>query len=142
MTATQQVQKLKVIEQIPKNLDRNGARKIFSDAGLTYGDVTIEKLQRLRNIINAKMVTSGLMEDSYMCKQRPFLRSRGKRWWAGIRCRSFYFNDRETVTFNPDGFIGFAGWADDKHIKPILEGFVEWVLEMQSIQPEDAADGR
>ena len=50
--------------------------------------------------------------------------------YAELRCKSHYFDNREAITFNTDGFIGFAGWADKTNIQPILEGFREWVAEM------------
>jgi hypothetical protein len=54
------------------------------------------------------------------------------RPYGGIRCRSFYFDDREVVTFNPDGFLGFAGWAADGNVQPILYGFVAWLEKMEA----------
>lgn len=52
--------------------------------------------------------------------------------YAEVRCKADYFDDREAVTFNTDGFIGFAGWADNTNVQPILEGFKEWVREMKA----------
>lgn len=40
-----------------------------------------------------------------------------------------YFKGREAISFNSDGFIGFAGWADDKNVQPFLRAFVLWVVE-------------
>lgn len=55
----------------------------------------------------------------------------GQREISGwINCKSFYFDDREAVTFNSDEFVGFAGWADDRNVQPILSGFCSWVDEM------------
>ena len=33
-----------------------------------------------------------------------------------------YFQDREAVSFNQGGFIGFAGWAGSTNLAPFLEG--------------------
>lgn len=38
-----------------------------------------------------------------------------------------YFKKREAISFNRDGFIGFAGWASDKDVQPFLYAFIEWV---------------
>lgn len=38
-----------------------------------------------------------------------------------------YFTQREAISFNADGFIGFAGWAADENLKPFLDAFYEWV---------------
>jgi hypothetical protein len=40
---------------------------------------------------------------------------------------SHYFTQREAISFNSDGFIGFAGWADSGNKSPLMSAFVEWV---------------
>lgn len=35
-------------------------------------------------------------------------------------------NEVNTVGFNADGWIGFAGWADQGNTNPILRAFIEW----------------
>ncbi len=123
---------------IPETTDQ--ARELFSSSGMTYKDITRENLQKLRNIVDLKMKESGCFKNTFRCKQRPFYHD-GDRICAGIRCKSFYFNDREAITFNPDGFIGFAGWADSKNIKPILAGFAEWLAdEKRTKQKKDITD--
>ena len=42
----------------------------------------------------------------------------------------YHFKDRECISFNPGGFIGFAGWADDRNVQPILKAFDKWMNEM------------
>ena len=39
---------------------------------------------------------------------------------------SHYFERRECISFNADGWIGFAGWADQGNTNPILRAFIEW----------------
>ena len=46
---------------------------------------------------------------------------------AYLRVDGPYFTDREAISFNADQFIGFAGWASDKNVKPFVNAFVEWV---------------
>lgn len=114
-------------------LTRDDARDLFAKAGLTYESVTRDSLQRLRALINTRMKASGLFKDTYRCRQRPkILQRNGKFLYAEVRCHAYYFDDREVVTFNPDGFIGFAGWAADDNVQPILAGFSEWVKETAS----------
>lgn len=114
----------------PEQIDRNTAREAFKQSGLTYDVVTRENLQRLRNIINKKMIEGGFIRGSFRCRQRAFMQATRRGLYAGIKCNAFYFKDREAVSFNPDGFIGFAGWADDTNIKPIVDGFIDWVKEI------------
>lgn len=114
---------------------RDQARDLFESSALDYTSLTRPNLQRLRNLINDNMVSGELFNRSYRCKQRPFIHpdtpaSEFSRFYAGIRCNAFYFEDREAVSFNPDGFVGFAGWASDDNVQPILEGFTEWIKEL------------
>ncbi|KKL44598.1 hypothetical protein LCGC14_2364080 [marine sediment metagenome] len=44
-----------------------------------------------------------------------------------IRVESYYFKDREGITFHDDGFVGFAGWADDTNVQPLLRAALDWV---------------
>jgi len=113
-------------------MNRDEARARFKDAGLTYGNVDAASLQRLKELIDEKMVASGLMKGSYRCNDKVKLQGQGKaQFFAGIECHAFYFDKREAVSFNQDGFIGFAGWSDDTNVQPILEGFVAWVEELE-----------
>lgn len=117
---------------------RDEARTIFAVSGLTYDDVTRESIQALRNIINRKMVESALMSNSFRCRQRPKMSRDGS---AEISCKSHYFDKREAVTFNRDGFIGFAGWSDERNVQPILEGFCEWVNAISIIKDTSPMGG-
>lgn len=108
-------------------MTRDQARELFKAAGLTYAVITPQHMQRLRSLINQRMVKSGLMRGVYRCRQRAIVRILDR--YAEIRCKASYFDNREAITFNRDGFIGFAGWADDENVQPILQGFAEWVGE-------------
>ena len=46
-----------------------------------------------------------------------------------MRVSGFYFSGREAISFNEDGFIGIAGWADDTNVQPFLRAFHKWVCE-------------
>jgi hypothetical protein len=46
------------------------------------------------------------------------------------------FTRRECISFNTDGFIGFAGWADDTNVKPMIEAFVDWCDYMAGMNKE------
>jgi hypothetical protein len=113
-------------------LTREAAREGFASAGLSYADLDLVALRRLRVLINREMIGSGLMKSSYRCYRGVVLQNAGTdRFFAGIRCSAFYFERREAVSFNRDGFIGFAGWSDDTNVQPILRGFLAWIGEMK-----------
>lgn len=107
-------------------MTRDEARSLFAAAKLDYSVLTADRVQRLRTLINAKMKSSGRFKGQYRCRQRPIIRP----GYAEIRCKASYFDNREAVTFNTDGFIGFAGWADNENVQPVLAGFAEWVQEI------------
>lgn len=111
-------------------MTRDEARALFDSAGLTYAVVTPESLRRLRDLMDQRMRSSGLIQGSFRCLSRTPLKRSADTFYAEILCGAFYFKKREAVSFNPDGFIGFAGWADDQNVQPILEGFAAWVEEM------------
>lgn len=107
-------------------MDRENARDLFARSGLTYRVITPGNMQRLRTLINERMIASGCMGGALRCRQRATVR----KGYAELRCKTSYFDNREAVTFNTDGFIGFAGWAADENVRPILDGFSAWVKEL------------
>ena len=46
---------------------------------------------------------------------------------AFLFCNADYFKQREAISFNPDGFVGFAGWAASQSAQPLYDAFTEWV---------------
>lgn len=113
---------------------RDDARQAFKESGLKFNDLSRSRLQHLRNAINEKMRDGKYISGTLRCKQRPFIKNTGIGIYAGIRCKSYYFNDREVVSFNPDGFVGFAGWADCENVKPVLDGFMEWINQIAELK--------
>ena len=43
-----------------------------------------------------------------------------------IYMNAHYFTRRECISFNRDGWIGFAGWADDGNTNPLRRAFLAW----------------
>ncbi len=86
---------------------RDEARALFTSTALNYSVITPKNMQRLRTLINQKMKESGCIKGSFRCHQRAVIR----KGYAELRCKSFYFDSRETLTFNSDGFIGFADYV-------------------------------
>ena len=105
----------------------NEARAAFKDAGLTYHDLTLPRMQRLQEIVDRHMRDSKLMMGSYKARKQVILKFTANGIYGEITCRSNYFEKREAVTFNTDGFIGFAGWSDHVNIVPVVSAFREWV---------------
>ena len=122
-----------------RRMTRDEARAYWVKSGLTYDVLTKDSVERLRELIDVRM------RDRYM---RGTFRAGKVRVpapggdAADIRCTAWYFKGsaaRQAITFEKGGFIGFAGWADDTNIQPILGGFCSWVDEMASAKTEIAA---
>lgn len=110
-----------------ETLTRDQAREIYRSSGLhDFIPLTHERMRNLRDTINREMLDAALMDGTFHMEHPATIKVRGSRA-AELRCRSYYFDDREAVTFNDSGFVGFAGWADDFNVEPILSGFCRWV---------------
>ena len=114
------------MNSMTEKLTREAARKAYAESGLDYFPLTFERMSALRNEINSEMLAAGLMQGTYHMAHPSLIRVHGSKC-AELRCVSYYFEDREAVTFNADGFVGFAGWADETNLQPILRGFLQWV---------------
>lgn len=111
---------------------RGLARDYFKKCNLTYDDITMNDLYKLIQILNTKIAEAG---SCMLMINEPKLRGRytnvklnknGKLVFAELRVKGTYFDDREAITFNDDGWIGLCGWADMKNLTPFAMGFIEW----------------
>jgi hypothetical protein len=112
-------------------MTRDEARAIWAQSGLTYDDLTEGSAKRLRKLIDTHLRDSKSFKGTFHAPRAATLRREGgKVVYADIRCSAYYFDNRQAVTFEKGGFVGFAGWADDTNVQPILEAFVSWIGEM------------
>lgn len=116
---------------------RHDAREGFKAAGLTYADATPENLRRLRQLINSSMIISGAILGTFRARQRWHVQETPSGTYRELRCKADYFDDREAITFNTDGFIGFAGWADAGNVAPIVTAFNAWVAELSAAKQQE-----
>lgn len=115
------------------------ARAYFADKGLTYASVTLPDLHYLKELLNEQFT-----------RQRKRLLQTGEKplYWRRVNDAKYYkgtydpitgsmvcafltgkgeyFDAREVISFNRDGFIGFCGAADSENTAPVLAAFVEW----------------
>lgn len=109
------------------------ARKKFADLGLSYQDIGSKEffdlVKRLEKVLPENEYTDLKMQVCYKPKKYapkiefdPY----GCIISAFIRCNAYYFKGREAISFNSDGFIGFAGWADTTNTKPFTVTFMQW----------------
>ena len=111
----------------------NAAREYFKSKGLTYANVTSGDICILAMLLNKNVKTANkrheMSTDSMHMSDK--IKSKYKTNGEIISCylfiNSHYFTQREAISFNEDGFIGFCGWADDRNTAPIVAAFMEWV---------------
>ena len=95
------------------------ARELIEAAGITVENVTDDQLVMLWQSLRSRLRNSGNYNGTYKMDTPTDL--------MFMTCSTEQWDEREAVSFNRDGFIGFAGWADSSNVKPILKGVSDWL---------------
>lgn len=110
-------------------------RGAFKELGLTYKDVTKRDIRVLMTLIELEIGSyNETQRDAEICitmslrwdPEEAYDEDGGLRY-AFIRCDGSYFDDREAISFNPDGFICFCGWADYTRTAVFINAFDRWL---------------
>lgn len=108
------------------------ARAYFSEKSLTYNDITDGQILALVLLLNEEIKRSNKTGETSVSTMRlsSVIKSKHKSNGSITECylfmNSHYFTRRECISFNKDGFIGFAGWADDGNTNPLRRAFLRW----------------
>lgn len=108
------------------------ARQYFRDKGLSYHDITEGDILSLLMLLNREIKKSNKAGETSVSTMHMSSKIGMKKRTNGtiVQCflyvNSHYFTRREAISFNEDGFIGFAGWADQGNINPLLRAFLRW----------------
>lgn len=117
-------------------MNTDEAREYFKP--LTYKDITFTDIQLLRFIlmeelckINKIRLHQNSLKRDYIFELCP-LRKNKYKFKDGLVCCYLEvlcdnYSKREAISFNQDGFIGFAGWSSSNNVKPFIDAFVKWV---------------
>ena len=108
------------------------ARQYFKYKGLSYSNITEGDILTLTMMLNKEMkkankdceTSTGTLNLSRKINMKR--KSGGSIICCYLYVNSHYFTQRECISFNEDGFIGFAGWADQGNMNPILRAFIKW----------------
>lgn len=119
-------------KEFPTVCSNEEARQYFKDKGLTYNDITegdILSLVLLLNKYIKKANKDGETSVNTMHLSKKIdikKKTNGSIISCFLYMNSHYFTQRECISFNQDGYIGFTGWADQGNTNPILRAFLEW----------------
>lgn len=125
---------------------RELARDYYKKSGITYDDITMNDLYKLIQLINKRIVDANscmimINEPKLKGVNRNVIFKNNKLVFAEIRVKGTYFDDREAITFNEDGFIGLCGWADGYNLTPFVIAFKDWCDYMKNkIDKDDNYD--
>lgn len=110
------------------------ARDLFADSGLTYADIDGSALKALQAFADIELARCRLNPSAPLHvsmrmthKVDVTVCDEGGIESAFLYVNGSYFKKREAFGFNSDGFIGIAGWADSKNVRPFLVAFGQWV---------------
>jgi hypothetical protein len=111
---------------------RNNARDYFKSCGLSYKDINITTFYVLRAYVSYMLIEFNKKYDIDELKMAitpekssEFISDSSFKF-GQVNVSGSYFPIREAITFNEDGFIGFAGWADSDNVQPFIDAFLMW----------------
>ena len=112
-------------------LARDRMRALWEGSGLSYGDIRGIDISRLESYLGDALDGNFLETGRAMwvrfgesiVEHAPD----GSIECAFVRIADPDNVDLEGVSFNRDGFIGFAGWASDENVQPVLRAFKRWL---------------
>ena len=120
------------LDRFPAVCTNDEARSYFRGKGLSYdsineGDILVLVMMCQQEL--KKSCKDGGTSTSTM-RLSEKLDMKRKTNGAIVSCflymNSHYFTRREAISFNQNGFIGFAGWADQGNVNPLLRAFLRW----------------
>ena len=120
-------------------MTRDKARAYFKTNGLAYSDIEYADLFFLELLLNEQFnrqlqenyLVYGLSKPIYWIHvnyggYNARYDERDRITCAFLTGEGSYFDAREVISFNADGFIGFCGEASDENTEPVLTAFVKW----------------
>jgi hypothetical protein len=117
-------------------MNRDEAREYFKKSGLSYSDITEEDITSLFHLMNDEFsiykktggehaISMDMRARKPLVKHVKVFKRTGLKF-AYLKVKGSYFESREAISFNENGFIGFGGELDDKNVQPILKAFCRW----------------
>ena len=118
--------------------------KNFDVGNIRYQNITPNDIENLRLFIIEELEKYPFGENGRdrmtICKMKKKdirFNSDGLEY-CYIKVYSYYFKDREAISFNRDMFVGFCGWASDKNRTPFHNAFEKWVTYTNNLKNDRA----
>jgi hypothetical protein len=115
-------------------MTRHDARALWRAAGIRHEELTDGALAQLRDRVNQAMIDCRSGERSLRASP-AFVEEKSADDSGStflLDCTADWFGrNQQAITIQPDGLVLFAGWADDREVQAILQGFTAWVREME-----------
>jgi hypothetical protein len=117
-------------------MTRDSSRIYFENAELTYADITADDINLLVELLSEELETYRTTGGEHaknmaMTVRKPLVKDvkvlKTGLKHAYIKVDGSYFEKREGISFNKNGFIGFAGSFDGSNTAPYLTAFKRWV---------------
>lgn len=117
-------------------MTREEARQAFKNSKIEYADLSYIDIKMLTiyvdNEFKEAFINDEIDDMMYTNKKIQIKKDKYLNLTAAfLFVDGAYFEKRECISFNQDGFIGFAGWASDKNVKPIIKGFIKWLKDIE-----------
>lgn len=115
-----------------KLITNNEAREKFVSMGLFYANLDEPKIRLLYAMLCEELKFFCEHEDDAKMGMTVSQRLEmsvsidGQFQHAFMYVDGSYFKEREAISFNPGGFIGFGGWASSKNVQPMIRAFIKW----------------
>lgn len=108
----------------------------FSELGFTYQMITSKEIGKLIQLLNIEIDIFNKNPDNELklniskFGNNDFnydYNNDGAIKSVFIKVDAFYFEDREAISFNSNGFIGFCGWSSSVNSVPFYNAFDRWL---------------
>ena len=114
-----------------KIITNDEAREKFKSMGLSYEILDESRIRLLYKMVKTELKIFKKEDDAKMNMTRSDkldmrVTNDGEFIYAFMYVNGGYFKRREAISFNKDGFIGFAGWASSKNTQPFVRAFMKW----------------
>lgn len=111
---------------------RNDAIDLYERANLSYSDIQKGDFDLLVEMIRKELSTATGIRMTVSGKTYAKFGTNGL-FFGTIYVDANYFDGREAITFERNGFIHFANWASDENVQPFLDAFEIWINKLTGI---------